>query len=92
MPRAKKYFKNLDELIKAQPVPNAVSDAQIRRMLVQLMLEGGSNPELDKEYKRMKVKLEALRLLHQMNHTGDQEDTLSKVLLGALSDRARKDQ
>ncbi|CAB4161809.1 hypothetical protein UFOVP777_2 [uncultured Caudovirales phage] len=91
MSRPKKFANNLDTLIRAQPMPTEISDGQVRRMLMQVLLDAGCDPKDDKEFKRMKVQLEVMRLMHQMNHVADKDDELSTAIAGALSERSRKD-
>ena len=82
---------NLSDLIRSQPIATEATDDQLRRMMMQLILDNpdyGINDPAN-QTKLMKVKLDTLKALFEMNHIGDKdkEDPLSAALVVALAGR-----
>ena len=93
MARPKKP-QNLDDLIKSQPIPTEATDDQIRRMMMQLILDNPDKGISDRRVQTqlMKVKLDTLKTLFDMNHVKDdtKEDALSVALVHALTAKDNK--
>lgn len=89
-PDRKRRYRNLDELVRAQPVPKQVSDEQIRQMLVQLLLDYPAEAGV-RSLGLMRTKLDIMGMLHRMNHVKDKDDELSSILMEKLSNRKAED-
>lgn len=87
MPRAKKRptsFGNINELLRSMALPTEVSDAQLKQMLIQLMIDYPEEKRPDSKYLLLKNKISIIELIHKMNHVKDGDDALSAALLAQL--------